>query len=393
MEKSRKGPIIFSKIKPFAGLKKSLKIGRSEVLDQVRSSNIRGRGGAGFPTGVKWNLTATAADEKKYVICNADEGEPGTFKDRVLLGEYAKLVFEGMVICAFAVGAEEGILYLRGEYISFLPKLEKILGQMRKDNLLGDAILGKKGFSFDIKIRMGVGAYVCGEETSLIESLEGHRGEPRNKPPFPTNTGFNGHPTAINNVETFAAIAHIVIKGAAWFRSFGTDKSSGSKLISVSGDCKKPGVYEIPFGTTIKKILKITDAKDTKAVQVGGASGTCVSKKDFSRKIAFEDLSTGGSIIIFSKKRNLLDVAENFLKFFAEESCGQCTPCREGIPVLIERLEKIKNNKATKEDIEDILSLSETMQLASKCGLGQTASDALVSILNNFKKEYTLVKL
>jgi [NiFe] hydrogenase diaphorase moiety large subunit len=392
MEKSRKGPIIFSTIKPFAGLKESLKIGRSEVLDQVRNSNIRGRGGAGFPTGVKWNLTATATDNKKYVICNADEGEPGTFKDRVLLGEYAKLVFEGMVICAFAVGADEGILYLRGEYISFLPELDKTLNQMRKDNLLGENILGKKGFNFDIKIRLGVGAYVCGEETSLIESLEGHRGEPRNKPPFPTNTGFNGHPTVINNVETFAIIAHIVLKGATWFKSFGTDKSSGSKLISVSGDCRKPGVYEIPFGTTLKKVLKMVDAKDTKAVQVGGASGTCVSKKDFKRMIAFEDLSTGGSIIIFNQKRNLLDVAGNFLNFFAEESCGQCTPCREGIPVLIEKLKKIKNIKATKGDIEDIFSLAETMQLASKCGLGQTASDALISILNSFKKEYTLAK-
>ncbi|MCF7874436.1 MAG: dehydrogenase [Candidatus Omnitrophica bacterium] len=392
MEKSRKGPIIFSTIKPFAGLKESLKIGRSEVLDQVRNSNIRGRGGAGFPTGVKWNLTATATDNKKYVICNADEGEPGTFKDRVLLGEYAKLVFEGMVICAFAVGADEGILYLRGEYISFLPELDKTLNQMRKDNLLGENILSKKGFNFDIKIRLGVGAYVCGEETSLIESLEGHRGEPRNKPPFPTNTGFNGHPTVINNVETFAAIAHVVLKGATWFKSFGTDKSSGSKLISVSGDCRKPGVYEIPFGTTLKKVLKMVDAKDTKAVQVGGASGTCVSKKDFKRMIAFEDLSTGGSIIIFNQKRNLLDVAENFLNFFAEESCGQCTPCREGIPVLIEKLKKIKNIKATKGDIEDIFSLAETMQLASKCGLGQTASDALISILNSFKKEYTLAK-
>jgi [NiFe] hydrogenase diaphorase moiety large subunit len=392
MAKKYNGPIIFSKIEPFAGIKKAIKIGRSEVLDQIRGSNIRGRGGAGFPTGVKWNLTATASDKKKYVICNADEGEPGTFKDRVLLSEYAKLVFEGMVICAFAVGADEGILYLRGEYISFLPELEKILDQMRKNSFLGKNILGKKGFNFDIKIRLGVGAYVCGEETSLIESLEGHRGEPRNKPPFPTNTGFNGHPTAINNVETFAAAAHIILKGANWFKSFGTQESSGSKLISVSGDCKKPGVYEIPFGTTIKKILKMVEAKDTKAVQVGGASGTCVSKKDFGRQIAFEDLTTGGSIIIFNKKRNLLDVAENFLNFFAEESCGQCTPCREGIPVLIEKLKKIKKAKADKGDIEDIFSLSETMQLASKCGLGQTASDALVSILNNFKKEYTLMK-
>ncbi len=392
MLKKRKGPVIFSEIEPFAGLKRSLEIGRSEVLDRVRSSGIRGRGGAGFPTGVKWNLTATASDEKKYVICNADEGEPGTFKDRVLLIEYARLVFEGMVICAFAVGADEGILYLRGEYISLLPGLKEVLNKMRKDNQLGKNIFGKKGFCFDIKIRLGVGAYVCGEETSLIESLEGHRGEPRNRPPFPTNTGFNGHPTVINNVETFAAIAHIVLKGVDWFKSFGTDKSSGSKLISVSGDCRKPGVYEIPFGTTIKKILKMVDAKDTKAVQVGGASGICIAKKDFTRKIAFEDLSTGGSVIIFGKKRNLLNVAENFLNFFAEESCGQCTPCREGIPVLIERLKKIKNTKAAKGDIEDILSLSETMRLASKCGLGQTASDALTSILNNFKKEYILVK-
>ncbi|MCF7873300.1 MAG: dehydrogenase [Candidatus Omnitrophica bacterium] len=392
MTKTRKGPIIFSKSKPFSGLKNAIDIGRSEVLDYVRKSNIKGRGGAGFPTGVKWNLTATASDKKKYVICNADEGEPGTFKDRVLLDEYAKLVFEGMVICAFAVGADEGILYLRGEYISFLPELEKTLNQMRKNNLLGKNILGKKGFNFDIKIRLGVGAYVCGEETSLIESLEGYRGEPRNKPPFPTNTGFAGHPTVINNVETFAAIAHIILKGPDWFRSIGTEKSSGSKLISVSGDCKKPGVYEIPFGTTIKKILKLTEAKDTKAVEVGGASGVCVAKSEFGRKIAYEDLSTGGSIIIFSKKRDLLEVAKNFLDFFAEESCGQCTPCREGIPVLQEKLDKLQQKKATKGDLEDIFSLAETMYLASKCGLGQTAASAFVSILSNFKKDYVLVK-
>ena len=388
----RNGPVIFSPIEPWAGLNQALKLGRSELLDVVRDSNLRGRGGAGFPTSVKWNLAAVANDEEKYIVCNADEGEPGTFKDRVLLSELSRLFLEGMIISAFAIGAKKGFLYLRGEYKAFLPGLNKELADLRKTNYLGKSILGKKGFDFDIEIRLGSGAYVCGEETALIESLEGNRGEPRNRPPFPVNTGFNGHPTVVNNVETFAAVVHVVAKGADWFKKIGTEKSAGSKLLSISGDCTKPGVYEVVYGISINDVLKMVGAKNTKAVQVGGASGTCLAKKDFKRKIGFEDLSTGGSIIIFNSKRKMLDVADNFLRFFEEESCGQCTPCREGIPVLIDAVDLIKSSKCDKAYLEDILSLAETMQLASKCGLGQSAPNALVAILENFKDEYKLSK-
>jgi len=391
MQTKRKGLIIFSDIEEYAGTRHALKIGRSGVLSDIRDSNLRGRGGAGFPAGIKLNLVAAAQSDKKYVVCNADEGEPGTFKDRVILLENPKLVFEGMIIAAFASGADKGFLYLRGEYKSFVPELEKVLSSMRKDNVLGKGIMGKAGFNFDIEIKLGSGAYVCGEETALIESLEGNRGEPRNRPPFPVNTGYNGCPTVLNNVETFVNIPHIVLKGAAWFKGFGTEKSAGTKLISISGDCKAPGVYEIEFGTTINSLLKTAGAQDVKAVSAG-ASGECVQRAQFSRKICFEDFSTGGAMIVFSSKRNMLDVADNFLRFFEDESCGQCTPCREGIPVLLEGLELISKGECSKDYMEDLLSLSETMQSASKCGLGQSCPTPFTSILNNFKQEYKLSK-
>ena len=382
--KKYKGDVIFSDIAPYAGIKKALEIGRVAVLDEVRDSGIKGRGGAGFPTGVKWNLAAAAQGEKKFVVCNADEGEPGTFKDRVLLTEYASLMFEGMAIAGFAIGAENGIVYLRGEYVSFLPALHAALEKMKNDNALGKNIMGKD-FNFEIDIRLGSGAYVCGEETALIESLEGKRGEPRNRPPFPVNVGYMGFPTIVNNVETLIAAVHIIAKDVAWFKKIGTEKSSGTKVISVSGDCANPGVYEIPFGTKISEILSMTGAKDTLAVQVGGASGICVFEKDFNRVIGYEDLSTGGSIMIFDKSRDMLHVAENFLDFFEEESCGQCTPCREGIPVLIEMLEKIKEDDLNEVERGKLNSLSETMQFASKCGLGQSVPNALLTILENIK--------
>ncbi|MBU4304029.1 MAG: dehydrogenase [Candidatus Omnitrophica bacterium] len=389
----RKGPVVFSDIESLSGLKKALELGSDKVVDIIKESKFRGRGGAGFPTGLKWGLAAAENEQEKYVVCNADEGEPGTFKDRVLLTEYPKLLFEGMIIAAFAIGAEKGYLYLRAEYKSFLAELENELAQMRKDNLLGNNILGKEGFNFDIEILLGAGAYICGEETALIESMEGNRGEPRNRPPFPVNTGFNGHPTIVNNVETFAAAVHIISKGAEWFKSIGTKDSTGSKLLSISGDCLKPGVYEVPFGTSIKEILKMVEAKDTKAVQVGGASGTCVPKKQFNRLIAYEDLSTGGSVIIFSNKRNMLEVAKNFLEFFEEESCGQCTPCREGLPVLLEAVDALERGQCSKEYLKDVVNLTETMQIAAKCGLGQSCPNAFVSIINNFKEEYSLAKI
>ncbi|MEW5894911.1 MAG: NADH-ubiquinone oxidoreductase-F iron-sulfur binding region domain-containing protein [Candidatus Omnitrophota bacterium] len=391
MSDKRTGSIIFSHIEPFAGLNAALSKTKIDILSEVRNSNLRGRGGAGFPTGIKWNLAASAKEEKKYVVCNADEGEPGTFKDRVLLTEMPEILFEGMTIAAYAIGADEGLVYLRGEYSSFFPRLEKVLQDMRAAGRLGKDILGKTGFNFDIQIRMGAGAYVCGEETALIESMEGQRGEPRNRPPFPVNTGYNGYPTIVNNIETFVNVPHIILKGAEWFKGFGTEKSAGTKLLSVSGDCKAPGVYEVEYGTSIRDVLAMVGGENVKAVQVGGASGVCLSAGEFDRKIAFEDVPTGGSFIVFNQQRDMLGAAENFLEFFKEESCGQCTPCREGIPVLIDGLKKIRAGQCRVEYVDDLLSLCETMQMASKCGLGQSVPNAFLSILKNFKNEYELV--
>lgn len=386
----REGLVIFSQIEPLAGLKKALEMGRVDVIEEVRSSNIKGRGGAGFPTGIKWNLAASAQAEHKYVVCNADEGEPGTFKDRVLLSEYAGLLVEGVIIAGFAIGAEKGYIYLRGEYRALAASLNKKIEEFRNKGALGEKVLGEAKFSFDIEIKSGSGAYVCGEETALIESMEGQRGEPRNRPPFPVNTGFLGYPTVVNNVETLVAVPHILTKGADWFKSFGTETSAGTKLLSVSGDCKKPGVYEVPFGMSIRELLDLVEADHTKAVQVGGASGTCIGKDDFDRKIAFEDLPTGGSVIVLDETRNVLEAVNNFLEFFKEESCGQCSPCREGIPVLLEGLKLITEGECDDKYLKDLLSLSETMQLASKCGLGQSAPNAFVAVIEGFKQDYQL---
>ena len=385
------GDVIFSKTAPYAGLKKALDMVPADIIKTVKMSNLRGRGGAGFPTGMKWSFAASAQSERKYVVCNADEGEPGTFKDRVLIVGYIKEVFEAMAVAGYAIGANDGILYLRGEYSSFIPKIEHAIECMKQDGALGADIFGK-GFAFNIEIRLGSGAYVCGEETALIESLEGNRGEPRNRPPFPVNTGYSGFPTIVNNVETLLAALKIVINGADWFKGFGTNDSPGTKLLSVSGDCRKPGVYEIQFGITVAELLEMVQASDTEFVQIGGASGRCVRANEFSRRIAYEDLSTGGSVIIFNRSRNIMDVAENFLDFFAEESCGQCTPCREGIPVLNEALHMLKNGSLSLEYSKDIRSLAETMAEASKCGLGQTAPNIFCDLLDKFQDEYTLLK-
>ena len=382
----RTGPVLFSAYKRGEGIRKAIKQKREDILFEIKDSGLKGRGGAGFPTSTKWMLTAAAKAEKKFIVCNADEGEPGTFKDRVLLMEYPQLVFEGMVIGGYTVGAKVGIVYLRAEYEYMLEQLENYLSNMREDNLLGEGILGTD-FSFDISIRLGSGAYVCGEETALIESLEGNRGEPRNRPPFPVNTGYMGYPTSVNNVETLAAVPHIITKGGSWFKNHGTDKSTGSKLFSVSGDCEKPGVYELPWGISINELLELVGATNTKAVQVGGASGTCIPKSQFDRKFGYEDIPTGGSVIIFNESRNMLHVLKNFMEFFVEESCGQCTPCRIGNVKLLEGINMIERGDFTFKYINTLKELGKTMQVASKCGLGQSSPNAFISILENFKDE------
>ncbi len=384
---TRKGDIIFSDYAPGDGIKKAVSLSREDILFEIKDSKLKGRGGAGFPVSTKWMLAAAAISDEKYVICNADEGEPGTFKDRVLLYEYPELVFDGMVIAGYTIGAKKGIVYLRGEYEHALKSLEEYLQKMRDENLLGKSILGIRNFDFDIEIFIGSSAYVCGEETALIESLEGHRGEARNRPPYPVNTGFKKKPTSVNNVETLCCIPHIVLKGGNWFKKFGTPESTGTKLFSVSGDCDKPDVYELPWGITINELLEIVGAHNTKAVQVGGASGQCVPKSQFNRKLAYEDLPTGGSIIIFNESRNMLKVLKNFMEFFVEESCGQCTPCRVGNVKLLEGVNMIEKGEYTFTYLNKLKELGKTMQVASKCGLGQSSPNSFISILENFNDE------
>jgi [NiFe] hydrogenase diaphorase moiety large subunit len=378
--------VLFSKIDTTETLKKALNMPRPDLIAEVRASNLKGRGGAGFPTGVKWNFCASAQSDRKFVVCNADEGEPGTFKDRILMTDLGEAVFAGMIMAGYAIGAKQGILYLRAEYAYLRQPLEATLQDMHKRSLLGKGIL-KTNHEFEIEIRMGSGAYVCGEETALIESLEGQRGEPRNRPPFPVTVGYLGYPTTVNNVETFITALHIIDKGAAWFKKFGTDASAGTKLFSISGDCEKPGVYEFPLGITVTDLLKKVGGSDAKAVQIGGASGRCVCRDEFGSTIAYEDISTGGSIIVFGPQRCMLDVAKNFMEFFAEESCGQCTPCRNGTEVLLEGIEMLEAGTCSSKYLRELLALCETMQVASKCGLGQSAPNAFQSIIKNFKHE------
>lgn len=379
--------LLFSDYIAGSSVKKALEMSREDILFELKTSRLKGRGGAGFPTSTKWMLVAAAKGEDKFIVCNADEGEPGTFKDRVLLMNSPFLILDGMVIGGYTVGAVQGYIYLRGEYIYMKQVLEDCLTEMRENHLLGENILGKEGFNFDIAIVMGAGAYVCGEETALIESLEGQRGEPRNRPPYPVNTGFCGAPTTVNNVETLAAVPHIVLQGGEKYAELGTSASSGSKLFSVSGDCEKPGVYELNWGISINELLEKVGAKNTKAVQVGGASGVCVPKSKFDRKLSYEDAATGGSIMIFNESRDMLYVLKNFMEFFVEESCGQCTPCRLGNQKLLEGVEMIERNEYTFAHINNLKDLGQTMRVASKCGLGQSSPNPFLSILEDFKDE------
>ena len=380
-------PMMFTQVPPFEGLKKALKLPAAGIIGLIAASGLKGRGGAGFPTDIKWALAAAVKDALKFVVCNADEGEPGTFKDRVILADFSDLMFDGMTIGGRAIGASKGIVYLRGEYTYLRSLLEDRLAARRKSGLLGADILGTPGFTFDIEIRMGAGAYVCGEETALIESLEGQRGEPRNRPPFPVNTGFMGHPTIVNNVETFAWVPCIVMKGPKWFHDIGTERSTGLKLFSVSGDCSQHGVFEFPMGISLKELLEKVGGTGAKAVQAGGASGRCVPASEFDRTIAFEDVPTGGSIIVIGPDRDMLQVARNFMEFFVDESCGQCTPCREGNAKLLEGIELLQNGRCSMKYLRELCSLGETIQIASKCGLGQSSPNAFLSIVSNFKDE------
>jgi [NiFe] hydrogenase diaphorase moiety large subunit len=384
------GPILDRDYKPGQAIEKIIKMKPEEVIDEVKKSSIRGRGGAGFPTGLKWEFCRNASGEKKYIFCNADEGEPGTFKDRVILTERPRLLFEGMVVAGYAVGASEGILYIRYEYKYLEQYLESILQRARETNYLGKNIQGKKGFNFDIRIQFGAGAYVCGEESALIESAEGKRGEPRDRPPFPVEKGYYDMPTVVNNVETLCSVVKVILNGGEWYKSFGTHESTGTKLLSISGDCRFPGVYEVVWGFTVNDILDMVGASkdEVQAVQVGGPSGAIIASNEFNRILGYEDLATGGSLIIIGNSRDILnDIVLNFMEFFIEESCGSCSTCRIVPTLMRNKLNKILNARGIRQDIDELKDWGKILK-ASRCGLGQTAANPILSSLKNFPQLY-----
>ena len=373
---------------PGVALAAALAQGPDAMLAEIKRSKLRGRGGAGFATGLKWELCRHAPGSEHVVVCNADEGEPGTFKDRVLLSRHADAVFDGMTMAAHAIGARSGLLYLRGEYRYLLEHLLAVLQGRRKAKLLGQSILGHAGFDFDIGIHVGAGAYVCGEESALIESLEGKRGTPRIRPPFPVQRGYLGHPTVVNNVETFCAVSHIAQRGGEWWSGIGTPDSTGTKIHSVSGDCERPGLYEYPFGTRVDRILQDCGALDAQAVQVGGPSGLCLSAAEFGRRIAFEDVPTAGAFMVFDRSRDMFEVAQNFAHFFKHESCGFCTPCRVGTALVARTMDKLAAGHGSRYDLDRLNELDKLLHSASHCGLGASACNPLRDSIAKFRPAY-----
>ncbi len=373
--------LIFEKIDPKEVLTSAYKMSSAEIIQKVLDSGLKGRGGAGFPTGLKWKYTAAINEAEKYVVCNADEGEPGTFKDREILDRVAYKVYGGMAIAAKAIGAKKGIVYLRGEYRFLLPQLLMELEKFHK-------LIKEIGYDFNITYSMGSGAYICGEESALFESIEGRRGEPRNKPPYPTTSGVFSKPTSINNVETLVTAMMIIKHGPESYSQLGTKDSRGSKVFSISGDTPTPGIFELELGMTVQEFVNEFGDGDTKAVQVGGASGFCVPRKRFEQTIiGFEGVPTGGSMKLFNSSRSMYNVLHNYLDFFAEESCGQCTPCRVGCQQLLKGVEKVKKGEVKSTYLYELAKLADTMKVASKCGLGQSVGNAFKTIVENFREE------
>ncbi len=373
--------LIFEKIDNREVLAKAFRMTNDQIIKEVLDSGLKGRGGAGFPTGLKWKYTAAELSEDKFIVCNADEGEPGTFKDREILDKVSNKVHGGMVIAGKAIGAKKGIVYLRGEYRYLLPKLMIELDSFHK-------MIKELGYDFNIEYRMGSGAYICGEESALFESVEGKRGEPRNKPPYPTVSGVFGKPTSINNVETLVTAMMIMKHGARNFTQYGTSDSRGSKVFSVSGDTPTPGIFELELGMTVQQFVNEFGDGDTKAVQVGGASGFCVPRKKFAETIiGFEGVPTGGSMKLFNSSRSMYHVLHNYLDFFTEESCGQCTPCRVGCQQLLKGIEEVKKGSVKSTYLNELVKLADSMKIAAKCGLGQSVGNAFKSIVGNFREE------
>lgn len=350
------------------------------VIEEIKRSALLGRGGAGFPTGKKWEFTRKAPGKQKYLICNADEGEIGTFKDRYLLGTDPFTLLEGMAIAAHAIGAKTSFIYLRAEYKHLLLTITNAIRQIEKKI--------NEFFKFHIEVCLGAGSYVCGEETALIESIEGKRGDARFRPPYPPTSGLWGKPTAINNVETLMNVPQIILNGADWFKKIGTEISKGTKVFSVSGDVKNSGIYEMEMGSTLSELLQLAGADQTKMVQIGGAAGRILTQEKFDTPLSYETVLGAGAITVFNKSRSPIELALKTMEFFREESCGKCAPCREGTRVMLEILERFDRKEGSDKDIRDLEALSGTLKLASLCGLGQTAPNAVVDTLDNYKEEY-----
>ncbi len=371
---------------------------REDVIDEMKKSGLRGRGGGGFPTGLKWQFTYQAEGDQKYVACNADEGDPGAFMDRSVLEGDPHALIEAMAIAAYAVGADRGYVYIRAEYPIAVHRLEIAIEQAKEYGLLGDDIFGT-GFNFDLEIRLGAGAFVCGEETALIASIEGERGMPRPRPPFPAQKGIWGKPTLLNNVETYANVAQIILNGAEWYAGIGTEKSKGTKVFALGGKINNTGLLEIPMGTTLREVIfevggGIPNGKKFKAVQTGGPSGGCLIDEHLDTPIDYDNLVSLGSMmgsggmIVMDEDNCMVDVARFFLDFTVDESCGKCTPCREGTKRMLEMLNKICEGKGTLEDIDKLESLCYSIKDSALCGLGQTAPNPVLSTLKHFKDEY-----
>ncbi|MEW5959738.1 MAG: NADH-ubiquinone oxidoreductase-F iron-sulfur binding region domain-containing protein [Chloroflexota bacterium] len=381
----------------YAALKKAI-AAPGDVIGIVSDSGVLGRGGAGFPVGLKWSIVKKTPADQKYVVCNADEGEPGTGKDRVILSGDPHALIEGMTICAIAVGADKGFIYLRAEYPYLRDPLEQALADARANGYLGAGILGSS-FHFDIEMRSGQGSYVCGEETALIESLEGRRGEPRYKPPFPGVKGLWGKPTVINNVETFVNIPVILTMGAAGYRKYGTEKCPGTKLFTLSGNIRNPGVYEFPTGVTIRQLFEevgggCPGGKKLLGIQTGGASGAIIRADRLDTRLDIENCAAAGAVfgagdlMFFDEDTCVIDLCKNLTEFFAGESCGKCTPCSLGIRQMLDILTKIANGKATLESLNELEKWAKYIKKTSLCGLGQMAPTPVLSTLENFRNEY-----
>ena len=382
----------------YRGLERALAMGPEAVIEEIKRSGLRGRGGAGFPTGLKWQFCRKASGNLKYLICNADEGDPGAFMDRSLLEGDPHAVLEGMLIGAYAIGASEGYIYIRAEYPLAIERLQTALRQLEENGLIGDDILGS-GFGFHLKIKEGAGAFVCGEETALIASIEGKRGMPRSRPPFPANSGLWGRPTNINNVETWASVSAIMERGADWFAGYGTEKSRGTKTFALAGKINRTGLIEVPFGITLEEIIYdigggIPDGKQLKAVQTGGPSGGCLPAGLIKLAVDYESLAEAGSIvgsggmIVLDEDNCMVDTARFFLSFTCAESCGKCVPCRLGTRQMLDILEKITRGDGEPADIELLSSLSRNIKRGSLCALGGTATNPVITTLRYFREEY-----